>query len=219
MHSKEQLSVRYICVLRDRQDDTLWHNLCWFLVITSWQSRSYHCWRVFFLILHRKLFIAHRLDKRIRTRMPVLRSKYPALQIPDNISWPDFVLSKFDNYGDRTAIVRFFLWWIITYLSFRFSWFHIPKVDFRSQVSKNPVNKYVAEYSALVVKYCDITSSLTMGRGWLGFRHKYLSILLYGTFAQIPAQSGVIRYLERRLTCLIYRPKDPFPYEVLIFQQ
>lgn len=219
VHSKEQLSVRYICVLRDRQDDTLWHNLCWFLVITSWQSRSYHCWRVFFLILHRKLFIAHRLDKRIRTRMLVLRSKYPALQIPDNISWPDFVLSKFDNYGDRTAIVRFFLWWIITYLSFRFSWFHIPKVDFRSQVSKNPVNKYVAEYSALVVKYCDITSSLTMGRGWLGFRHKYLSILLYGTFAQIPAQSGVIRYLERRLTCLIYRPKDPFPYEVLIFQQ
>ena len=61
-----------------------------------------------FLILHRKLFIAYRLDKRIRTRMPVLRSKYPALQIPDNISWPDFVLSKFDNYGDRTAIVRFF---------------------------------------------------------------------------------------------------------------
>ena len=109
-----------------------------------------------FLILHRKLFIAYRLDKRIRTRMPVLRSKYPDLQIPDNISWPDFVLSKFDNYGDRTAIVRFFLWWIITYLSFRFSWFHIPKVDFRSQVSKNPVNKYVAEYSALVIKYLPV---------------------------------------------------------------
>ncbi|PFX15545.1 UPF0536 protein C12orf66-like [Stylophora pistillata] len=37
--------------------------------------------------------------------MLILRSKYPDLQIPDNISWPDFVFSKFDKYGDRAAIV------------------------------------------------------------------------------------------------------------------
>ena len=34
-----------------------------------------------------------------------LKSKYPDVAIPDNMSWPEFVYQNFDKYGDRTAIV------------------------------------------------------------------------------------------------------------------
>ena len=34
-----------------------------------------------------------------------LKSKFPDLEIPENVSWPDFVLQNFDQYGEKTAIV------------------------------------------------------------------------------------------------------------------
>ena len=35
----------------------------------------------------------------------VLKSKYPDVEIPDNLSWTEFVFQHFDEYGDRDAIV------------------------------------------------------------------------------------------------------------------
>ena len=34
-----------------------------------------------------------------------LKSKYPDVKIPENISWPDFVFRNFDKYGENVAIV------------------------------------------------------------------------------------------------------------------
>ena len=34
-----------------------------------------------------------------------LKSKYPDVFIPDNVSWPQHVYQHFDKYGDKTAIV------------------------------------------------------------------------------------------------------------------
>ncbi|KAL9963216.1 hypothetical protein ACROYT_G032394 [Oculina patagonica] len=34
-----------------------------------------------------------------------LKSKFPDVPIPENMSWPEFVYQDFDKYGDRTAIV------------------------------------------------------------------------------------------------------------------
>ena len=96
--------MRYIFVLRDRLYINLSHDLFWLLGITR-QSRLHRSLRVLSLFLPTKLFTAKKLDEKINARMPILRSKYPDLQIPDNISWPDFVFSKFDKYGDRAAIV------------------------------------------------------------------------------------------------------------------
>ena len=38
--------------------------------------------------------------------MAILRSKRPDVDIPENLSWTEFVFQNFDKYGDRTAIVR-----------------------------------------------------------------------------------------------------------------
>lgn len=35
----------------------------------------------------------------------VLKSKHPDVEIPDNLSWTEFVFQHFDEYGDRDAIV------------------------------------------------------------------------------------------------------------------
>jgi len=37
----------------------------------------------------------------------VIRSKNPDVEIPDNLSWPEFVFQHFDEYEDREALVRF----------------------------------------------------------------------------------------------------------------
>lgn len=34
-----------------------------------------------------------------------LKSKFPDVAIPENMSWPEFVYQDFDKYGDITAIV------------------------------------------------------------------------------------------------------------------
>ena len=34
-----------------------------------------------------------------------LRSKYPNVEIPEEVSWPEFVFEAFEEYGNRTAIV------------------------------------------------------------------------------------------------------------------
>ncbi|XP_078382022.1 uncharacterized protein LOC144664698 [Oculina patagonica] len=34
-----------------------------------------------------------------------LKSKFPDVPIPENMSWPEFVYQDFDKYGDRTAII------------------------------------------------------------------------------------------------------------------
>jgi len=34
-----------------------------------------------------------------------LKSKFPDVEIPENMSWPEFVYQNFDKYGDTTAIV------------------------------------------------------------------------------------------------------------------
>ncbi|KAL9952228.1 hypothetical protein ACROYT_G039450 [Oculina patagonica] len=37
--------------------------------------------------------------------MAIIRSKRPDVDIPENLSWTEFVFQNFDKYGDRTAIV------------------------------------------------------------------------------------------------------------------
>lgn len=37
----------------------------------------------------------------------VIRSKNPDVEIPDNLSWPEFVFQHFDEYEDRDAMVSF----------------------------------------------------------------------------------------------------------------
>ena len=37
----------------------------------------------------------------------VIRSKNPDVEIPDNLSWTEFVFQHFDEYEDREAIVSF----------------------------------------------------------------------------------------------------------------
>lgn len=37
-----------------------------------------------------------------------LKSKYPDIPIPDNVSWPQIVYQHFDKYGEQTAIVSIF---------------------------------------------------------------------------------------------------------------
>ena len=39
----------------------------------------------------------------------VLKSKYPDVEIPDKISWPEFLFNKFEKYGRKEAIVSFIL--------------------------------------------------------------------------------------------------------------
>ena len=34
-----------------------------------------------------------------------VKSKYPDVLIPDNLSWPDFVFKNFEGFGNHTAIV------------------------------------------------------------------------------------------------------------------
>ena len=34
-----------------------------------------------------------------------LKSKFPDVAIPEDMSWPEFVYQNFDKYGDNTAIV------------------------------------------------------------------------------------------------------------------
>ena len=34
-----------------------------------------------------------------------LKSRFSDVAIPENKSWPEFVYEKFDEYGDKTAIV------------------------------------------------------------------------------------------------------------------
>ena len=35
----------------------------------------------------------------------VLKSNYPDVEIPDDVSWPEFLFRKFDKYGSKEAIV------------------------------------------------------------------------------------------------------------------
>lgn len=39
----------------------------------------------------------------------VIRSKNPDVEIPDNLSWTEFVFQYFDEYEDREAVVSSFL--------------------------------------------------------------------------------------------------------------
>lgn len=39
----------------------------------------------------------------------VLQSKYQNLSMPDNLSWTEFVFQKFDEYGNKEALVSDFL--------------------------------------------------------------------------------------------------------------
>ena len=41
---------------------------------------------------------------RLSTNM-ALKSRFSDVAIPENKSWPEFVYEKFDEYGDKTAIV------------------------------------------------------------------------------------------------------------------
>lgn len=47
----------------------------------------------------------HKEDSRKAEEENVLKSKIPDVEIPDNISWPEFVFQHFEEYGDRDAIV------------------------------------------------------------------------------------------------------------------
>ena len=44
-------------------------------------------------------------DSRKAEEENVLKSKIPDVEIPDTISWPEFVFQHFEEYGDRDAIV------------------------------------------------------------------------------------------------------------------
>ena len=37
--------------------------------------------------------------------MAIVRSKWPDINIPENLTWTEFVFRDFDKYGDRPAIV------------------------------------------------------------------------------------------------------------------
>jgi len=37
--------------------------------------------------------------------MSIVKSKWPDVQIPDNISWSEYVLQNAAKHGDKTAIV------------------------------------------------------------------------------------------------------------------
>lgn len=43
-----------------------------------------------------------------------LRSKYPNVEIPEEVSWPEFVFEAFEEYGNRTAIVSLSYLWLFT---------------------------------------------------------------------------------------------------------
>lgn len=43
-----------------------------------------------------------------------LRSKYPDVEIPEEVSWPEFVFEAFEEYGNRTAIVSLFYLFLLT---------------------------------------------------------------------------------------------------------
>lgn len=43
-----------------------------------------------------------------------LRSKYPNVEIPEEVSWPEFVFEAFEEYGNRTAIVSLSYLWLLT---------------------------------------------------------------------------------------------------------
>lgn len=45
-----------------------------------------------------------------------LRSKYPNVEIPEEVSWPEFVFEAFEEYGNRTAIVSLSYLWLLTSL-------------------------------------------------------------------------------------------------------
>lgn len=46
----------------------------------------------------------------------VIRSKNPNVEIPDNLSWTEFVFQYFDEYEDREAVVSFQCVFVINYL-------------------------------------------------------------------------------------------------------
>ena len=37
----------------------------------------------------------------------IVRSKFPAVSIPEDVTYPELMLNKFDQYGDRVAMVGF----------------------------------------------------------------------------------------------------------------
>ena len=47
----------------------------------------------------------------------VLKSKYPDVEISDNLSWTEFVFQHFDEYGDKEAIVSLLVKEIVEALS------------------------------------------------------------------------------------------------------
>ena len=52
--------------------------------------------------------------------MAIVRSKWPDINIPENLTLTEFVYQNFDEYGDRTAIVSvFFLLLLLVLLLFR----------------------------------------------------------------------------------------------------
>ena len=44
------------------------------------------------------------VEARLSTNM-ALKSRFSDVAIPESMSWPEFVYQKFDEYGDKTAIV------------------------------------------------------------------------------------------------------------------
>lgn len=53
-------------------------------------------------ILRREL---KKLNEKEKSDATILKSKYPKVEIPDDVSWPDFLFSKFEEYGSKEAFV------------------------------------------------------------------------------------------------------------------